>query len=266
MGEREQDDGRAFELRRAAQVSKESSENGDDRHAARKEKDADPSALPQRLRQKYYVVEDEKANARIYADPHGEYLVAKTSPDRLVTRVASLEIVRDLVAIAAHRGWEKIEISGALEFRREAWLAASVRGIEVKGYEPTELDHAALAKLKGRAERESRTHASERPRAGEAARQSPSSDRAGSQRADERNVRSHLAVIERVALAAFPKDTEARKRVLEAARERIARHRRSGGHFERAEVAEKSELALGKRRSAGKTKEANRFAGSERIR
>jgi hypothetical protein len=265
VGEVEQDKGRAFELRGAARVAEEPSENGDDAHSARKEKDEVRSGLPERLRQKYYVVEDEKANARIYADRHGEYLVAKTSPDRLVTRVASVEIVRDLVAIAAHRGWEKIEISGALEFRREAWLAASARGIEVKGYEPTELDRAVLAKLQGRAKRESRTHASERARAGEAARQSPSTDRADAHRGDERNIRSHLAVIERVALAAFPKDPEARKRVLEAARERIAHHRLGGGHFERAEVAEKTKPAP-ERWAAERTKDSNRISGNQRVR
>jgi hypothetical protein len=266
VGEVEQDKGRAFELRRTAQMRREPPQDSDDRRAARKEKDEDRSGLPERLHQKYYVIEDEKASARIYADPQGEYLVAKTSPERLITRVASLEIVRDLVAIAAHRGWEKIEVSGALEFRREAWLAASARGIEVKGYEPTELDCAALAKLQGRAERESRTHAPERARAGETARQSPSTDRADTHRADERNVRSHLAVIQRVALAAFPKDPEARKRVLEAARERIAHHRRSGGHFERAEVPEKTKPAPEKRKASERTKVSNRISGNQRVR
>ena len=85
---------------------------------------AEFDSLPPHLRRKYYVVEIDAAEARIYADRGGDYLVAKAGRDRLVTQVASIEIVRDLVAIAAHRGWERIELTGSLEFRREAWLAA----------------------------------------------------------------------------------------------------------------------------------------------
>jgi hypothetical protein len=270
VGEGEQDKGRVFEARRVGRAGEERLEDSDDRRAGPKDKDEKRSdSLPERLRQKYYVVEDDRANARIFADPHGEYLVAKTSPDRLMTRVANLEVVRDLVAIAAHRGWEKIELSGALEFRREAWRVASIRGIEVNGYEPTELDRAALAKLKGRPVRDGRplTSDRERGRAGETPRRPPPAELAGNKGGNDLNVRSHLALIERVALAAFPKDPEARSRILNAARERMANHRRSGAHFDRAEIIEKKvALEPGQRRSAERTKALNHVAGRQRIR
>ncbi|MFB6452866.1 LPD7 domain-containing protein, partial [Bradyrhizobium tunisiense] len=41
--------------------------------------------------------------------------------------------------------WEALQVRGSVEFRREAWLEASARGIEVKGYQPNELDRQVLA-------------------------------------------------------------------------------------------------------------------------
>ncbi|QGN00051.1 LPD7 domain-containing protein [Methylocystis parvus] len=253
MAEEMKDNGRAFELKRLVRDGKvdESSERdaertGDapDRRAASTARDlAELDSLPAHLRRKYYVVEAGASEAKFYADRGGEYLVAKAGRDRLVTQVASIEIVRDLVAIAAHRGWEKVELIGSLEFRRKAWLAASARGIEAKGYEPTELDRAALGKMQKQSESGDRSLPFKRDRtsAGTPLQRSPSktAERIEKDGTDDRNARSHLAAIERVALAAFPKDPEARKRVLDAARERMAHHRRRGARFEQAEIGER---------------------------
>ncbi|MBM3578153.1 MAG: hypothetical protein FJX40_10935 [Alphaproteobacteria bacterium] len=245
MAEKDDDDSREFELKRAerdAGGDKSTARDADRHPASRSSGAVEFDHLPSHLRRKYYVVEVDAAEARIYADRSGEYLVAKASRDRLVTRVASIEVVRDLVAIAAHRGWERIELTGSLEFRREAWLAASVRGIEAKGYEPTELDRAALAKMRGDFDHGDKTLAFTRDRTGAGPRAphraSGPTERNWKGGTDERNERSHLAVIERVALAAFPKDPAARKRVLDAARERMAHHRRRGARFDRAEIVE----------------------------
>ncbi|MBG0792477.1 hypothetical protein IYY11_03365 [Methylocystis sp. H62] len=246
MAEKARDDSRAFELKRVAR-------DGDDkrtelatnrRAASRSSGAAEFDHLPAHLRRKYYVVEIDAAEARIYADRGGEYLVAKAGRDHLVTQVASIEIVRDMVAIAAHRGWERIELTGSMEFRREAWLAASARGIEAKGYEPTELDRAALAKTQRGFERGDKAPAFARDGSKAMSQQMQRSSSAPTERdrasgSSDRNARSHLALIERVALAAFPKDPEARKRVLDAARERLAHHRRRGARFDRAEIIER---------------------------
>lgn len=265
MAEKE-NDGRAFELRRIAQESdnERTADARDRRAASRSSSAAEFDSLPAHLRRKYYVVEVDAQEARIYADRAGEYLLAKAGRDRLVTLIANVEIVRDLVTIAAHRGWEKIELTGSLEFRREAWLAASARGIEAKGYEPSELDRAALAKLQGQFERGGQPNSfgdvrtSPRATAHRSQSGTTAPDRVSA--SDDRNERSHLAIIERIVLAAFPEDPEARKRVLDAARERIAHHRRRGARFERAEVVEgkarQSREASSK--SAERTRDANR--------
>lgn len=109
------------------------------------------SAFPDRIRRKYYVVANESEKdgsdreARLYADERKEYLAFKASEDRLVTRIAAAEVIRDMVSVAQHRQWAALHIRGSVEFRREAWLEASARGIEVQGYQPNELDRQALA-------------------------------------------------------------------------------------------------------------------------
>ena len=109
------------------------------------------SAFPDRIRRKYYVVANEpekdrsSREARLYADDRKEYLAFEATDDRLVTRIAAGEVVRDMVSVAQHRRWEALHVRGSVEFRREAWLEASARGIEVQGYQPNELDRQALA-------------------------------------------------------------------------------------------------------------------------
>ncbi len=62
--------------------------------------------------------------------------------------------VEDMVATADARGWSELKVSGDEGFRRKAWIEATARGIEVKGYEPTEKDKLRaeqLGKQTGRA-------------------------------------------------------------------------------------------------------------------
>ncbi|MET4292315.1 hypothetical protein ABIB06_002206 [Bradyrhizobium sp. LB8.2] len=109
------------------------------------------NALPDRIRRKYYVAVNEpgkegaNGGARLYADDKGEYLAFKVADDRLVTRHAAAEVIRDMVSVAQHRQWTSLEVRGSVEFRREAWLEASARGMQVRGYQPTELDRQTLA-------------------------------------------------------------------------------------------------------------------------
>lgn len=121
----------------------------------------DDMALPDRIGRKYYVVTNERAKegadgeTRLFADERGEYLAFKVTEDRLVTRLAAAEVIHDMVSVAQHRGWDALHVRGSAEFRREAWLEAGVRGIEVQGYQPTDLDRQALA---DRQEAWNRTH------------------------------------------------------------------------------------------------------------
>lgn len=70
--------------------------------------------------------------ARLYADERKEYLAFKATDDRLVTRIAAAEVIRDMVNVAPHRRWEALHVRGSVAFRRETWLGASARGMDVK--------------------------------------------------------------------------------------------------------------------------------------
>lgn len=68
---------------------------------------------------------------------------------RLVTATESQEVVKDLVAIAQHRNWDRIHVTGSEEFRRSVWIEASQKGLEVRGYKPNDRDLQELDRLRG---------------------------------------------------------------------------------------------------------------------
>src|SRR4051794_9099968 len=61
----------------------------------------DDNALPERISRKYYVIANETRKdradreTRLYADERSEYLAFKITEDRLVTRLAAAEVIRD---------------------------------------------------------------------------------------------------------------------------------------------------------------------------
>jgi hypothetical protein len=92
-------------------------------------------------------------------------LIFKDEGARLATRREEGVVVRDLVAIAEHRGWPGLKVTGSGAFRREVWLEASARSLALRGYEPTDLDRQALEKRQSRraqSERRSGFEAGER--------------------------------------------------------------------------------------------------------
>jgi putative DNA primase/helicase len=55
-----------------------------------------------------------------------------------------------LVVIAEARGWSEITVRGTERFRKEAWFAARLAGLEVRGYRPTEFEQAHLVRMLSR--------------------------------------------------------------------------------------------------------------------
>lgn len=66
--------------------------------------------------------------------------------DKLETPSSAPQMAQSLVKIAEARGWDDLKVKGTEGFRREIWLQASVRGIHVDGYKPSELDKLELEK------------------------------------------------------------------------------------------------------------------------
>ncbi len=67
---------------------------------------------------------------------------------RIVTEHNRPDIAESMVEMAQAKGWDRIRVSGHLDFQREAWLQASLRGIAVTGYAPQAVDRARLAELR----------------------------------------------------------------------------------------------------------------------
>ena len=104
--------------------------------------------LPERLRKRYFI-EQNGDEAHLYLDRDAAARKVPTivdGGDTLGTKVHNKDVVRDIVDIAEHRGWQQISVTGTPEFRRDAWLEAASRGIEVKGYKPSEIDLQELAR------------------------------------------------------------------------------------------------------------------------
>jgi hypothetical protein len=60
--------------------------------------------------------------------------------DRIRVRTENREVLHSVVAISEARGWRVIELKGTASFRQGIWREASLRGIEARGYEPTEAE------------------------------------------------------------------------------------------------------------------------------
>lgn len=65
---------------------------------------------------------------------------------KLKLETENIAVIRDALAIAENRNWQTITISGTDNFKQQVWREASLKGIEVVGYKPTELEIAELQK------------------------------------------------------------------------------------------------------------------------
>ncbi len=98
---------------------------------------SDPRAIPADVRQRFVQVGD------AYFFPDG----ARAFTDRgrkLTTPSENTEVVRSLVAIAQARGWRDVTIAGSERFRKEAWFAAKLAGLDVRGYTPNDVEQGQL--------------------------------------------------------------------------------------------------------------------------
>lgn len=66
--------------------------------------------------------------------------------NRLTTRSENAVVIQSMVAIAREQGAERVTVGGTEFFQKEAWFAASLAGLEVRGYEPTEFERERLVR------------------------------------------------------------------------------------------------------------------------
>jgi hypothetical protein len=105
----------------------------------------DRYAVPDEIKRRFVQVGNKyhfPDGARAFTD-HGNRL---TSPSE------NSEVIRSLISIAQARGWTDITLSGTERFRQEAWFAARLAGLDVRGYSPTEFEQGRLVRALARAQ------------------------------------------------------------------------------------------------------------------
>ncbi len=66
--------------------------------------------------------------------------------NRVTTRSENAVVIQSMVAIAKARAREAVTVTGTDFFKREAWFAARLVGLAVRGYEPTALEQERLVR------------------------------------------------------------------------------------------------------------------------
>jgi hypothetical protein len=129
---------------KAVQASSEKSASGNkvesDEIFTATQSDIKP-VIPSEIEKQYLRVGD-----KFYHPKNTDSVAFEDKGNKLETKSNSENIAESMVRIAAARGWDEIKVSGSESFSREVWLEASSRGMQVKGYTPTEQDKAELAK------------------------------------------------------------------------------------------------------------------------
>lgn len=112
--------------------------------------------VPESVRKRYYADKAKwSGEPAFFTTAQAKDPAFRDQGRRLVTATESQEVVKDLVAIAQHRNWDRIHVTGSEEFRRSVWIEASQKGLEVRGYKPNDRDLQELDRLRGETSRNS---------------------------------------------------------------------------------------------------------------
>jgi hypothetical protein len=109
---------------------------------------ADVDRTREALRKRYIEVGD-----RYHFRDKANEVAFKHSEREISTKHDTVTVARDMVELAASKGWQAIELKGTETFKREAWMQASLQGIAAEGYQPREVDVARFEELKAERER-----------------------------------------------------------------------------------------------------------------
>lgn len=104
--------------------------------------DHDYDHPPGHLKSKYVFTE--KGD---YINEAGD-VVFKDQGASLKTAKNDMDTVQDMLEVAETKGWSSIQLNGSKEFKRIAYIEATVRGIDAYGYKPNEKDLAIIDQLR----------------------------------------------------------------------------------------------------------------------
>jgi putative DNA primase/helicase len=90
-----------------------------------------------------YLIADDK----YYFRDRQQTLAFEDHGKRIATAHDDPEVAHSMVELAEAKGWGSIKLKGSEAFRREVWLAARQRGMDVTGFRPKLIDKARLADI-----------------------------------------------------------------------------------------------------------------------
>ena len=126
--------------------------------------------VPEALRNRYFT-EATVAAVVFYAEYNAPKPAFRDAGGRLSTSETNPNTIRDMIDVAEHRGWRALQVRGTEDFKREVWLEAQSRGVEVRGFRPNQRDFQEL---------ERRTTSKEKGSISPSKAREPTSDRAHS--------------------------------------------------------------------------------------
>lgn len=66
------------------------------------------------------------------------------APGKITLHNQGQTTIRATLDLAEEKGWKGVRVTGSVRVRRALWLEASLRGLAIQGYEPTDSDRRAL--------------------------------------------------------------------------------------------------------------------------
>lgn len=76
--------------------------------------------------------------------PGGPTLAFTDHGEKLKANSTERAAIEGMLTVAQNKGWDEITVKGTREFKQAVWMAGERRGIEVRGYEPTEQDRRLI--------------------------------------------------------------------------------------------------------------------------
>src|SRR5215471_3610550 len=133
--------------------------------AGRGERAAAYMSEPESIAKSYFVVAGITGERKYYDDYRQQDLVFWSTETKIMTKRDDLRTIRAMLEIAEARGWHSAEIKGSAEFRREAWIEASARGLEGRGFTTSDADRQEADRRSEQRQQGNRMRATERTQA-----------------------------------------------------------------------------------------------------
>jgi putative DNA primase/helicase len=142
-------DGDDIDAKRSPDAKREAA--NDDKVSASERGDTEAEFMtPASIRKRFLQAED-----KFYYREDDNKLAFEDKGQRLATAHNDPDVIRSMVELAEAKGWTSIKVKGTEDFKREAWLQASLKGLEVQGFQPKDVDLAKLEDLRKETDRKS---------------------------------------------------------------------------------------------------------------